>query len=381
MFSKNHSMDVVSDTTIDLSNFKECVVDALKLEPRQIKSKDMVSCLTEIIFGSRKTRLNNSPTPVQVEYMREAISKFTQLGQPIEGLTMWGSVKGYAQIHDHLSPDLLDIMALRRFCTIQHEVSSIYSPGIEYNVVLEDVTENLLSSPTQHLKDSITIYKEGLQQFLDFFNLTSVHLTTESEILKKEETDFSCTAKTNADVLYKFWEILNAHQYQMNEEWPETKAIRNIGWRGDLPKVQWDYYFARSRSEFPDIPIEQRAASICLYFGISLARRQFNILKGKNNPPLKLSLSTLPPGVPEASYLGRVEYKVKDTHNNHSIPPWAGFGRMTRNGPMFKPVMIGIGDARNQQAIQTTVTVTKWAPTDYPAMIGEKISFNADICQ
>lgn len=290
--------------------------------------------VAEILLGSKKTRLGPRPCDDHYHYLVKLVERYMTTGQPIEMVTMWGGLKGYG-LFDIDQADLLDLLGLRRFASLNAQVRTIYAPGIRVRIIREDVTELILANDksTVEIGYHMHQYRAHLCNLLRFFALDFIQIDDESVLLFKSNTDlshFMARVMDNAEALYAYW--IASDGVQDPSALPEYKALCDKGWRGIIPQCQRDWYIARVGSEYPDMDYALRVRRVCVYLGNALARGQFKMLHGNTSDeqgtiqPIKASFVPYPPGTASEMSKGRIEYKLKDSKSsNNTVPPWSGY--------------------------------------------------------
>lgn len=288
-------------------------------------------CLPDILIGSKKSRLGSRPCQEHYDYLASVTNQYIEAKEPIQVHTRWGAAKGYG-LCSLQTADLSDILALRRFAALSASVKTVHDAGIRVKILWEDVTElalnqqGLLSSA-----DCINAYHEHLCDCIRTLGLDFIEIVPESRLLADNGTDLTCyfsKVRRNADLMTSYYQVVSTTDHP--EQSAEYASLATAGWKGVIPKEQWEYYISRAASEMPGQPTAKLLQSVCVYLGNALARGQVKMLRHTGLPPIMFSFVPYPPGTPHQLMKGRIECKVKDSKNsNKTIPPWAGYGVFT----------------------------------------------------
>ena len=204
----------------------------------------------------------------------------------------------------------------------------------------------------------------------------------ESDLLAKTGTAFSSftdRVRHAAVVFMQYWKQLHERNVEDHDQLPAFRAAKELGLRGPVPKTQWRHYTDRVRTEYPDMPLEERAVQAARYLATAVTRAGVRSIHGETEdkkgtiPPIKASFVPYPPGTPASMFMGRVEYKVKDSKTSRkSIPPWAGFGFMrARDAGCYDFTAAGVTDLRSGiECDPVTVTIKRE---------GREAKFRADV--
>jgi hypothetical protein len=339
-------------------------------------ARDVSESIARILFGTKKTRLGNAPTPQEMGTMAGRIQKWVEIGSPVEILTLWGAMKGYGQAEDRLDADIMDLIGLRRYADMQSQVAQVYEPGLCVKIVREDVGEIALSGSSDSLSARISPYQTSLDHLCEVCGFADhIRFVDESQVLANRgvsQTKFLQKGKANAEVLFHYWVAsLNEPDTTQWENLPEYAALQALGWKGTIPAETREHYMNRVATEHPTMPTAEKISQVCTYLGNALARVQVGMFvgayqdkDGKVIPPIRTSFVPYPPGTPATLRVARVDYKVKDSKtSSNSTPPWCGFGFLipTRGASIiYEPKMVGLRDYRElnkSDIVPTTVHV------------------------
>lgn len=331
-------------------------------EPPTHKNLELAVDIATILYGSKKIRLSNEPSPTEHQAMISRISRFIKIGAPIEILSLWGATKGYGQDNNRLGIDLADALGIRRFACLDHQIRTIYTPGLKVRIIREDVGEWVLCTSTTNLPQKMHTYCSQLDTLAAVIG--GVEFTDESTLLTTRSIDtntFLNQGRNNAESIQQYWTASDTLPEILWDSTPEHQAVRQTGWNGVIPSITRDYYLQRAATEHRQATKNQLITAVCTYLGMALARYQLQLFNGTYTdqqgtiPPLKASFTPYPPGTPNTQRTGRLEYKVKDSKNsNNSTPPWCGYGCMTHKG---EASILNLNNYKNYHLEQTEIEV------------------------
>lgn len=322
---------------------------------------DLIDAICNIFFGSKKTRIGNAPTVEQFQEMANIIKPYVLGGLPIQALTPWGAAKGYSLDTDRLGVDMGDLLAVRRLTMLHEQISAIYPPGIVFNIFQEDITEGILSTAiSTDLPVHIAEYRTGLMGLTKAFGIPA-NVINETILLARRglnESDFLQQGRNNAGLFEAYWAASESTGVNNWADIAEYKNLQGLGWNGIIAPETRAYYMERILVERPDATPAQQAKQVCQYLGIALARYQLKMLHLGENRLIKLVFNGHPPGTPASQFMGRVQYKLKDSKSsNTATPPWVGYGFIEERPSGYEPTVISIRQMEGIKAYKATAQV------------------------
>lgn len=180
----------------------------------KLNKADMLEGIEATILASSKIRYGPRPSPESLVAIRAVIRKAIDAGLPIPMLSPFGSRKSDL----HASLDVAEVFALKQLERLNDRVVSIYSPGVQINIRLEDASghdegdESRISSIAYTTAFPKLVYILGLHPF--------VRPVLESSIF-------------NADAILPFL----IHYIETTDD-PRNKIPNDLvpfGWRGTIP--------------------------------------------------------------------------------------------------------------------------------------------------
>jgi hypothetical protein len=306
--------------------------------------------IADILIGSKKIRLGTSPCAEHRAYLESQISRFIAAEKPIEVMCLWGAVKGYALDDMRLEADLGDLLGIRRFAALDAQVKQHYAPGLRVRLIRENVGEYALTTRPMVVKRCIEAYRRTLDQMANLLSPSgNVAFEDESNLLAAlgvTDSDFLSMGTANGKAILEYYTASDHLPDERKAEVPEFATLTGLGWRGIIPAPIRAWYTGRCSAEHAG---EDPAWPISQYFGFALTRYKVGLYNGSvadNNgtiAPLKASFVPYPDGTDNALRRGRLEYKVKDSKGNNSVPPWCGH-TFLQPEKGHEPTILGVRD-------------------------------------
>lgn len=324
----------------------QAVADCLGSVPLVVGRESRTKAIADILIGSKRTRIGAQPSPEHRKYLETQIERCLAYGYPIEIICLWGAVKGYGLDGERNQPDLADAMGIRRFAMLDELVSTLHAPGLRVRLIRENVGELALSTTdAATLAINMVAYREGLDNLARIISpFGHVRFEDESSLLTKlgiSQTAFLMQGRSNGAIMEAYLRASDGKPDEQKDRVPEYAALLDLGWQGIVPDSIRDWYKARVTAEHAG---KDPIKPIADYFGFALTRYKVGLYTGNwadDIFPLKASFVPYPPGTSDAMRRGRLEYKVKDSKGNNTVPPWCGYGFL-REGEEFDPTILGV---------------------------------------
>jgi hypothetical protein len=298
------------------------------LEFPQMNGNDQALTLeyvTKAIIATNQIRYGPSPNPESLVSMRSVIRKSIEREEPIPMLMPFGSRK--AVLGQRL--DIAEVSALKTLACLQGRVKERYSPGIQLNIRVEDVSGNSLFE-----EDGDQSLKESLDYCLDFVALVKIlgydfiHPRLESDMFS--EVEFNETSAKILDVMIQYLRDTDAYGIRDHEKLASYKKLEEMGYKGGISQEQRDYYRERYKTWNPVITQYEATEKLAKYQAGVWARK---VLGGSGANPIwgkdYLGLTFAPPvpGTPSGLYDRYIYYRTLPTKFAMThIPPWRSKG-------------------------------------------------------
>lgn len=287
----------------------------------KVSAKQLLEILTLIIVGDKDLRYGPVPRPEQLVVIRKTIMDAITLGVPIPVLVPWGGRK----LHKSLKLDVAEVSAIRQIIRVDEAVRMYYPIGMDINVAIEDTGARWLYKE----EDGIEEYSMGLQKLIEMLKGdSSIKGIRESELMDNAAYDLA--SKTFSDLLYKvITQQLLTPLVDVNIL-PAFQELTRLGWKGELPAEQRNYYLDRYRVMEPGQTQDHYVWKLADYFAGSKARY---VLNGRGNPAskvdsyIKLSFINAIPGAPTSMFNNTLYYRTIDMKDGKThIAPWRSKG-------------------------------------------------------
>ena len=329
---------------------RERVIDPLGSTPEEQ--------IVRILEGTKKVRFGAGLTPENFEHAREVVRRYMDICEPIHFVTLWGPVKGYEPgIYE--TPDVGDLLALRRYALLNETVRSIHEPGINVTIHPEDSGKIARHShcgkdTIRALRVSMGQYDFEMRELIDVLGADFISWVPESEAFTSigvTQDQFNRQVEKNFRLFHDYWNASTSIDQVLWEGLPEYSALQEMGWRGVLPKAQRDCYLQRAASHRSLCTTGNETFDACMYVSAAFSRHQLGLIQPKASdeqgpiPVFKATFVPLPKGAPEQLKRGRFDYKPRDTCGHSSETPWSFGGIKTCEGYDAHPFLMSTQQA------------------------------------
>ncbi len=307
-----------------------------ELGPKRNAGVTVIDAVIQEFVGQGQCRYGAAPNWQEPGAFRAIVEKSVTSGTAIPILCPWGSIKPtLANI------DVADLGALRMLECLNQRVRSHYAPGIAVNLRVEDIGGYYLFADMGEAgREASRHYVAALLMLIKVLGLDCLNPIPESHMMTEE------SHATLADTVSGFFEAymtetdkVGLDDYSSLASW---KQLAELGWQGQIPFAQREYYKALYRRLYHGITPVESTRKLARYLASSLAR---NNLKASGADPswgmdyLRLSFCPPVPALPvsmanRAFYYRTVPESCARTH----IPPWRarGFIKLTSGSPCLK---------------------------------------------
>lgn len=295
-----------------------------------ISKTDLLEILTDILLGTKETRYGPIPKPEEMVVIRDTIRKAIEANVPIPLLALWGGRKTTPSE----GIDVAELIALRQILNVDELVKQYFAPGLHIHVRIEDLGAKWLWR-TEGTDEFIDAYSKSFAQLIEIMK-GSTHIEPILESSLMDETEYfkasEAVSEVMEDVITKYLAFPDIDIVKT----PEFQKLRDMGWKGDLPKEQVEFYMHRYKDLYPHLTPEHYVLMLSDYFGGSKARYD---LDGRGEPSSSiesfLQMSFLPPipGAPKSLNGNTLYWRSMPASNSRShIAPWRGKGYLKIGG-------------------------------------------------
>lgn len=300
------------------------------LEARTCSAKTVEEAIALEIACIGQCRSGPAPCDSSLSTIKGTISRCVQQNQPIPILCPWGSRKPH-----HTGVDVADLGGLRMIECLNVRVKAHYKPGIQVRMRIENIGGHYLFADTGEAgRQASKIYVSGLIKLIDALTLDCLTAVPESTLMTEE--DHSTLAREIESVILEYIRQTDDDGVEHKGSLSSWQKLVELGWRGEIPVAQRDYYRHLYEKLYPGHPPEYYTEKLAGYLASSLARY---ILKASGVATewgcdfITLNFCPAVPGAPLAMSSRAVHYrtvpeKVAKTH----IPPWRAQGYIKIEG-------------------------------------------------
>jgi len=275
----------------------------------------VMEALVELFLGTKQTRIGPKPNPESVVKMRDVVRRAVHEQRPIPVLIAVASVK----VPFGHGIDLAELSAMRVLSRLQFCAQQYYSPGFQFRLRIEDLTELMLSGTADDVRQSISSYRENFMRLIRVLGYDFIVPVPESSMV--EEAQLLDVARVYARQFFNDLVIADA----VNDD--GKNVALNIGWEGGIPKHVREYYCSRYSALYPDRDHSDHLRMMADYFGTILARHKLGVIGNDKSfqGRLEIGFNEPPPNAPAIST--RVFYRsVPANQSSNNRPYWYAKG-------------------------------------------------------
>ena len=284
--------------------------------------EDQLELLTGIIIGTNNVRYGPKPCVESQVAIREVIRESIAAQKAVPILVPWGGRKTV----DSRSVDVAEVVGLKQLNCLQSSVRRVYAPGLDINIRVEDTGAHYLYQNEGIDGDrAIEKYCSDFQRLVRVLNLGFINATRESTLMSI--ADYFRVADEIQGPMFDF--LVESTALGFRPQSANYKKLLELGWQGEIPQEQREYYWARYETQEPGLSEFMKNTKLSMYFAGSLARYK---LKGVGANPawgkyIRLLFVPRVPGAPAALSSRDISYrtipeKISRTH----MPAWRSKG-------------------------------------------------------
>ncbi len=250
------------------------------------------------VFGTKQRRFGPMPAPEAQVAVRDVLRHNSGV---VEFFTPWGASKQ----QERAGIDVLEFSALKQLLCLRESLRRYDVLGM-FSFRLEDLTDRFLfgDARLKQIEDYCEDFAVLAQAVLPGSRLLPESLFTTWEA-------FRDAGESYAPAFYK---VLTGRA--------EVESLREIGWAGDLPAAQRDYYYAAYRKLYPEA---DHARVLARYFAATLARTKLKATGRPLEPHVTVCFNHPIPGHPGKD--ARVFYRtIPERHTHQHKSPWMATG-------------------------------------------------------
>lgn len=284
---------------------------------------NLVDAITQLLIGSKKVRFGNYPSDHCLYSIKNLIQQKVANNEPIPILVPMGPHKTI--VNENI--DLAEVYALKTLSSLNSRVSKIYSKGVHIYLREEDITGWFLTGTSTNVRDGIEKYLANFERLIRILKYDNFITTfRESQLVSYEDVVALIQVYSNPIRNYINDTNSDSDNYQALTSY---KVLMVLGWKGEIPLEQREFYRARYKRNYPDKSAFEIDEMIVNYLSISFAKSQFGALvpeQIKNNF-IQLTFAPPIPGIPQDIVSRRVYYRTLPTNiSRMHLPFWRAKG-------------------------------------------------------
>lgn len=313
----------------------------------RLPSGTVLDAVTEAFLSTSQHRYGPRPSPENLVELRKVMKLWMDIGQPIPILVPWGSKKAHGA-----TPDVAEVMALKVIECLKERVEAFYPPSVHVVLNIEDVGGKYTrATEPDFIKQSneIDSYADSMKRLVVATG-NGRWLEAIPESRSVDWAAFFGYAAYNVEPVLQdaIYEVFTDGAPQEDTQ----AALRKIGWKGDLPIEQIQFYMQRYAKIYPGLTDVQKMKILGRYLAQAFTRYQLNskvfYYKEWRDNYINLNFSAPVPGMPTTLANRRLYYRTIPTKftENH-MPAWRakGYVVITENGDVT-PKLAHWGDER-----------------------------------
>lgn len=289
---------------------------------------NLVDIITQLLIGSRKVRFGNYPSDYCLYSIKEVIKQKIANNEPIPVLVPMGPHKTI--VDENI--DLAEVYALKTLSSLNSRVSKLYSKGLHIYLREEDVTGWFLTGTSTEVRDSIEKYLANFEKLIRILRYDNfITPFRESQLVRYEDIVALIDVYSNPIRNYINDTNGDSDNYQ---ELTSYKVLMALGWKGEIPLEQRDFYRARYKRNYPDKSAFEIDEMIVDYLSISFAKSQFGALVPEHIKSDFIQLTFAPPipGIPKDIVFRRIYYRTLPVNiSRMHLPFWRAKGFLNLN--------------------------------------------------
>lgn len=293
--------------------------------------------VVQALLATSQIRYGPNPNPESLVAIRSVVRNAIEKHLPIPILTPWGSRK--AKLGEPL--DIAEVAAIKVLACLRERIMERYSPGVQINIRLEDTSGHyLFVDDGLPSRESTEEYCTAFQKLVRILGYSSfIHPILESTMF--DEAIFFRTCDSALPKILHYLEVTDGVEIPNQETIDARRDLQDLGWIGNIPQAQRDYYRNRYLAADSSMSLETANIKMARYFAESWARRVFHGTGADaswGNDYLRVTFVPPVPGAPvgltdKNIYYRTLPLKFGATH----IMPWRAKGYLKIHNEEITP--------------------------------------------
>jgi hypothetical protein len=289
-----------------------------------VTSSQMLDAITTEIIATSSVRFGPTPNPESLVAIRSVIKKAIKEGKPIPILMPWGSKK---PTNDR-SIDVGELMGLKTIYCLDQRIRKLYPVGIDMSIRIEDLGGFYLFRDEGESAYQASIkYVNDLMSLIYALGLNDIITPVKESLLASKDEYFSMS-DSYKDIIYQYLTDTD-NMVGDNESLDSWRSLVSIGWKGNIPMEQRQFYYQMYQRIYNASPQLQRT-KLAEYLAGALSRYKLNARGSKSswgNDFIDLTFVNPIPGAPESLTNKRIYYRTMSAkYTRDHMPPWRGRG-------------------------------------------------------
>lgn len=232
-----------------------------------------VDIVTNLLFATKNIRFGPKPS-IEGQYrIKQIVKQAVASNKPVPVLVPWGSIKA------DFSPglDIAEVHALITLSELNKRVKQYFSPGLDINIRIEDLSGVDLFQLEEGFSQSDSWqYCNSLEALINMIG--GLNAKRESNMPSKDEFFIRANANTQAILTYlkESKDLIKTNPTEC-VNLTSYKNLKANGWKGIISDEQREHYLHCYRGLYQNQSEEFMYKRLALYFGGSLARFQLGM--------------------------------------------------------------------------------------------------------
>jgi len=302
--------------------------------------------VTQTIANSDCARNITTVAALNMKEIENRVAKCIRMGVPLYSQMLWSPKKHWVKGAES-GIDLAELVALKTLVDIHVAVRSIYAPGLNFTLHLEDIEFEFMEGNDPELSDSRNRYIDGLQSMIRVLGLEDVFTVSRMSCKAKDEGELNrwiAQLQDNYKALNAYWYESEKKGIAGYENYESFKVLRRLGWNGQIPQEMRNYYLRRINRRQAISPKEKVSMVMRNFAGI-LLHYQENLLRTASDvEPIKFSFIPPAPGAPVELMTGRIDLRFvprKVCSRVNAAGPWSTKGYFRERKGKILPAFKG----------------------------------------
>lgn len=336
------SLSKIDEDLMDYFNvFDTKKINFQKKDNANLSKDTIINNIIDILVGSLKTRIGPEPDNEQREILYKTINFYVQANIAISSILTWGPKKFFSgKEENHV--DLSEVLSFQTLMLLNHKVTSIYSPGLHFDIFIEDFEGKFIEGA--HLENTFDSYISELEKLVKILSMNKIIriIRTQDLIMVnynfKELTD---QLNINYNCLREYWLESEKLGIETSENLESYKKIEKLGWFEKIGHDTRDYYIGRLNRILGNTKTQlQKIDMTVRLLACVLIHRQYDLFKINNESELvKLSFLKMGGG-PKKLMNGRIDIRTIPANvSKKHLSPWSAKGCLRLKKNKVLPVL------------------------------------------